>query len=253
MGQSSEMPCKLCLQETKLRHSHILPEFMYKPVYDQRRRAFSTVTTTEGLWNSSTTEDSRVTYHQKGLREYLLCAACEARLSKLESYAKSVLTGPAPRAAEVGGAFTYSDIDYNRFKLFQMSLIWRAGVSTLPVFAKVCLGPHEERLRRYIHAGDPRSANDYGCAMFAVLRDSRLMDSIIVTPNSYKIEGATFYIFLAMGFLWWYPMRTKNIATHYSDLFLKETGTMIVPLKAFEDLPLAIRAVCHAAPLAQLP
>ena len=226
------MPCRLCLKDEKLCRSHIFPEFMYKPVYDQSRKICS-------FW----TEDARTVPLQKGLREHLLCSPCETRLSALEKYAKSVLASPTPAGAEVGGAFTYSDVDYRRFKLFQMSLIWRAGVSTLPSFAEVRLGSHEKRLRQYILSEDPRAAHEYGCAMFALLRNSNMPESLIVAPKSFRVQSITCYMFVAMGFFWWYPMRMKNIPAELTDLFLKENGTMIVPIRDYTDVPSTVRAV----------
>ena len=32
------MKCKLCLKENKLSRSHIIPEFFYKPLYDEKHR-----------------------------------------------------------------------------------------------------------------------------------------------------------------------------------------------------------------------
>ncbi len=56
--------CALCLEERKLKNSHIIPEFVYKAlgVYDEKHR----------FGGFSTDPDDKVTTHQKGFREYLL-------------------------------------------------------------------------------------------------------------------------------------------------------------------------------------
>ena len=43
-------------------------------------------------------------------------------------------------------------VEYEPFKLFHLSVLFRASVSTLPTFADVSLGPHEERLRNLLLA-----------------------------------------------------------------------------------------------------
>lgn len=59
--------CKLCGREAELRRSHIFPEFLYLALYDEKHRAVS-VSPVPG-------EEDRLV--QKGLRESLLCQACE--------------------------------------------------------------------------------------------------------------------------------------------------------------------------------
>ena len=61
--------CKLCSAERKLRNSHILPEFMYGPVYEDGDHRFRLVDV----------ETGRARLHQKGLREPLRCQVCENR------------------------------------------------------------------------------------------------------------------------------------------------------------------------------
>lgn len=69
------MTCKLCLEDHDLRRSHIIPEFLFRPLYDEKHRALTFRPDVTG---------KRVI--QKGIRERLLCAKCESHLGKLESY-----------------------------------------------------------------------------------------------------------------------------------------------------------------------
>src|SRR4051794_32678372 len=79
--------CRLCGSNDELRDSHIIPEFMYQPLYDDKHRAFS-------VSIDGTAKESVI---QKGLREKLLCQVCETRLSKLEHYAAPVIRAILPR------------------------------------------------------------------------------------------------------------------------------------------------------------
>jgi len=60
-------------------------------------------------------------------------------------------------------------IDYKLFKLFQLSLLWRAGVSDRPIFKEVALGRHQEILRRMLLDDDPGESHKYGCIMLAAI------------------------------------------------------------------------------------
>jgi hypothetical protein len=63
--------CALCLRESPLRLSHIIPEFAYKPAYDEKHRAHAIP--------GHAPDDNF--YVQKGFRYPLLCDECEGASS----------------------------------------------------------------------------------------------------------------------------------------------------------------------------
>ena len=113
------MKCKLCHFEKKLCQSHIIPESAYGSLYDDKHR-FKEVSNIQ----------KKLTIHQKGLRECLLCDECEQRLNKYDSYFADLWyqNNAAPSNADQE-LICISDIEYHRFKLFHMSVLWRAGVA----------------------------------------------------------------------------------------------------------------------------
>jgi len=68
----------LCKEDAKLCNSHILPEFFYLDLYEEKHRTLQI-----------TKENEK--YIQKGIREYLLCQQCETKLSRYEKYAKELI------------------------------------------------------------------------------------------------------------------------------------------------------------------
>lgn len=72
--------CKLCCKEKELRHSNILPEFMYQNLYDTSPKSFYTLSV-----DIDNSENSKRKIEQKGIHEYLLCGDCEFQLSKYEN------------------------------------------------------------------------------------------------------------------------------------------------------------------------
>jgi hypothetical protein len=145
--------CALCCAVGTLQNSHILPEFLYEHVYDEKHR-YNVLSVRNG-------EQNRI--EQKGARERLLCLACERLLNTYETYASLVIKGGAKGVSyrREGSVLFLRGIDYCRFKLFQLSILWRAGVSSLPFFERVQLGPHQERLREMLLAGDPGKSSTY--------------------------------------------------------------------------------------------
>lgn len=100
----------------------------------------------------------------------------EAYFSELDSYAYDFLVkreqdgkiyhdGQNPLCVEI------ASFDYRKLKLFFLSLLWRAGVTTRPLFRKVILGPHEEHIRRQILSNDPGDPEVYS-VMIGIHRDT---------------------------------------------------------------------------------
>ena len=149
--------CKLCHEDRELLRSHIFPEFCHKDLYDEKGR----------IHELSTDPKVRNRHdRQKGIRERILCGDCEQRLSVWEKHASTFLNGKAESLLRSENRIERVDVrDYKKFKLFQLSLLWRAGVASDKEFEEVRLNKHEEILRRMILRGDPGSPCDYGCVV----------------------------------------------------------------------------------------
>src|ERR1700733_10963482 len=161
--------CKLCLVEKKLiKKSHIYPEFFYTDLYgDDHSMVLAHMT--------------RRTVMRRPLGEYeanILCRECESLLSRYESYGKGVLYGGMEGYHRRQGAtkqylrmpaganlLQINGLDYKRFKLFLLSIVWRASISKREVFSRVSLGEHEERIRQMLITENPRESNVYPCVV----------------------------------------------------------------------------------------
>lgn len=148
--------CALCLEPAVLQRSHVIPEWLYKPLYDDKHQ-FTEIYSTPGL---------HCVTHQKGLREHLLCYHCEQQFSKYEDYGRRALYGEkSVTAHRENDKLHLEHLDYKQFKLLQLSILWRASVSTITCFKDVKLGPHQEVLRRMLHTEEPGPSHKYGCVM----------------------------------------------------------------------------------------
>jgi len=120
------MICKLCLLEKDIVNSHIIPKFFYKSLYDKKLHRFHVLST-----------DPRITkkYDQKGMRQKLLCEDCEQKISKYERYVNHIINGGIEVwVGDKGACIEAAGIDYTKYKLCLLSILWRAGISTLPFF-----------------------------------------------------------------------------------------------------------------------
>src|SRR5574337_1403481 len=110
------MPCALCGEPHQLANSHIIPEFLYKSLYDELHR-FHVLSLIPDQGNS---------LKQKGIREPLLCQGCEQKFSVWERYASLALEGGVDLTYRRERNLVYiSGLDYAKFRLFQLSIVWR--------------------------------------------------------------------------------------------------------------------------------
>ena len=210
--------CRLCLKEEKLCNSHILPEFFYLDIYEDHR---SLIISKEG---------EKVI--QKGLREHLLCQQCETKLSRYEKYAKELILRISNFSRDENLGLLYSeDTDYSKFKLFQLSILWRASISSHMAFAQVNLGPHEEKIRRMLDEESPGRTTDYGCFMFTFL-ETELLKNIIQSPTRFKkkLYGHNAYKFVTGNITWVYVVSSHRTPTILKELFLQESGLLRIAL-----------------------
>ncbi len=222
------MVCKLCLREAGLVESHIIPEFFYKPLYDELHRFYAL----------SIDEDEKNRIVQKGLRETLLCDRCEELISPWEKYVSEVFYGGVEIGIERGkGYWLISNIDYDKFRLFQLSLLWRASVSSLPAFKAVKLGPHEERIRSMLLTKRPGEYCEYGVFVAVpMLQEGGFLKDLIVSPDAARVEGHRVYRFVLGGCSWAFFVSSHSETLRFSHLFLKRDGRLLVSLMRFEDM-----------------
>jgi hypothetical protein len=174
---------------------------------------------------------SRTRYIQKGFREKLLCADCEGLLAnRYEAYFAKLwyIQKPLPPSTnlariELGG------IDYSLFKLFHLSILWRASVSSLGPFARVQLGPHSERIRTMLLNEDPGLPSEYqilgAIVLFPGTRE--VLEGVISSPTAHRYQGRRIYTFLFGGCVWNYVEGSRPIQS-LAQAALSPTGTMIM-------------------------
>ena len=176
-----------------MKNSHIIPEFIYSSLYDEKHR----------FHEISDDVKKKNKMPQKGIREKLLCSECEQHLSKYERYASLVLNGGFSLTVRNKGRLVHlGNIDYKKFKLFALSILWRAGVSDLSVFSQVKLGPHEEKLRIMILNDNPGAEHQYPFILSPIIHENEVQEALIVAPTWTRLENHYAYRFVFGGIAW---------------------------------------------------
>ncbi|MEO5655337.1 MAG: hypothetical protein ABIR00_05065 [Nitrosospira sp.] len=222
-------PCALCREPQQLKNSHIIPEFLYESLYDDEIHRFHVLSIIPGQGNS---------FKQKGIGERLLCEMCEQRLSVWERYTSLALKGGIELTHRREGNFLYvSGLDYEKFRLFQLSILWRASVSTLQFFKKVHLGRHEESLRRLLLAKDPGNPSRYGCLMTGLKFENENFTQLIMPPERLKHSGHTAYRFIFGGFEWIFLVSSHDVLPPLSTAVLQQSGEALLRIKDIREMP----------------
>jgi hypothetical protein len=213
------MICKLCLSDTELRESHIIPRFMHKPLFDESGR-FIEIST-------DPTVRERIT--QKQLKQKLLCCDCEQKIGRWENYTRDLLFNKSSKPEVYDIARVFSGVEYKIFKLFQLSLLWRASVSTLEFFRDVRLSssPHEEKIRMMLLNDNPGKYYEYGCIiLFSEDKNLRRIMDILIEPNAFRYETFRGYKFCLNGLFWHFVTSRHTINFPFRAGFLQEDGNL---------------------------
>lgn len=182
--------CKLCgLSKPLLSKSHIIPEFMYSGFYDEHHRMY--MVSSEELPK----DHPQLTRPQSGQWECgILCQDCDSGIiGKYEDYARKLLfadklpdslkpsrelfNGPDGTVYNI-----FKNVDYKKFKLFVLSMAWKMGISSRPLFKDVRLGEEAEPLRRMIHEGNPKEPNEFPILLFSWINDKEFSTEYIFHP-----------------------------------------------------------------------
>lgn len=209
--------CALCREQEKLCLSHIIPEFLFASIYDEKHTFHSL----------STSKDSKYKRLQIGVRERLLCRKCEQLFSKYERYARGILYGgeqiQVPKKVQHGFVVM---VDYKKFKLFQLSLIWRAGISTVLAFTDIKLGGHEDRLREMLLKEIPGDSEEYGCLLAWPTTYRNIFDESIMYLEKLDFNGSEAYLFVFGGMFWLFVLSQNPDVIALKQSFLQCSGEL---------------------------
>lgn len=211
--------CALCQLSKTLQKSHILPEFLYDDVYDDLHSYVVL----------SPAPNAPARRRRKGVYERLLCLDCDQRrLGRLDDYAAKVFKGGIElEITDQADRLIVGNLSYPTFKLWQMSLLWRCGVSRSVGFEATELGPHAELLRAMLLEERPGQPYQYGCTV--VLPSSHTVTRhFIHPPEPITIEGQRCYR-ASFGALWWlFTASSHSAAFPFQEGFLREPGVLSI-------------------------
>lgn len=182
------MLCRLCLVNEPNMKAHILAEGLLKLIHHVDKEY-----------------DGRFILVGENLKKPLnrptgsydrniLCTKCDNKLGIYDKAAinfckrQDILPHPS------GAAYTLnlSEGDQKKLRLFVISYVWRASITTLNEFKGISLGSkHEEKIRQLLLNGDPGNPQEYAVLVskFSLPEDKKVWGMHVLNPVSNKLEG----------------------------------------------------------------
>lgn len=210
--------CALCRQQRKLCHSHIVPEFAYKGIYDEKHK----------LVTFHPASPDKIQSKQKGLREYLLCIECEQFINdEYEKPFKALwVDNDALAIVEHKREAILRDVDYRCFKLFHLSVLFRADAAKW-----VDLGPHRETIREMLLQGEAGPAWKYPIICQAIEFEGKIMEEFVTSAFEIRLGGHRGYMLVFLGVEWVYFVSSHR-CTPIEQRALKEDGSLPIARRA---------------------
>lgn len=199
--------------------AHIIPESFYRLGDGAKRQPLT-------ILSSGTLPQSKRSWTGE-YDSQIVTAEGEAYFSDWDAYAYEFLLERTKKAVlyHNGSKALCVEVetnDYDKLKLFFISVLWRAGVSRRPFFRKVRLGPHEGELRRCILEGDPGDFQNYGVLLY-LYPDTPKAGFPMVSPRFFREKDSrcNFYEFEFGCFGAWIKVDSKPCQNVLSDFFIR--------------------------------
>lgn len=195
--------CNLCLKKKPLlSKSHIFPNFLIKDIVNEKHQVM--------MMNVEDLKSKKV--QSNYWESNILCENCDNKIiSKLERYFEinlysnviDLLKDEIPPLE--GFKPLRVQANFNRIKLFFLSILWRCSIINRRNFPKIELGPHQETFRKIIFENQIISQRKYPFIIFTFINKNSYADmekyaTIHTSPKHAKDENGHRYRYLFPGF-----------------------------------------------------
>ena len=208
------MICKLCGENKKLIKSHIIPEGFYRPL-----RSGSMIPEIHSNINGVFPKRSPIGIYDKSI----LCEKCDKYIGLWDGYAQQLLIQDfseelAVQKGNTKAAYKIDNFDYKQLKLFFLSILWRASISSQPFYSRIQIGSHERILKEMITAEDPGEPYDYAVSL-AKFSDPSLI--AMLDPHKKSFDGINYCQFYITGFVLYIKVDKREPPDFLKELCLK--------------------------------
>lgn len=168
----------------------------------------------------------------------ILCQECEDSFSDVDGYAAQLLLQqetsfrPLKADGKIEG-YEVWDYNYDRLKLFFMSVLWRASASSHLFYAQVDVGPYEPILREMLIKKDAGEPDNFSVVLWKY--DDHPSSTVIFDPFRARYEGINCFRFRLHRYVSWVKVDKRPFPSGIREVQLSKRPPMLVMHSPFAE------------------
>lgn len=141
----------------------------------------------------------------------ILCASCDSSIGIYDRYASDFIKKSTLTPHPSGLGWLIDNVNQHKLKMFCITYLWRASITTRKEYKGVSLGyVHEDQIRQMILKNDSGSVHDYTVSIQRFSNDDGKYGGILL-PAKTKVAGLTCYEgYLPKGYKFWVKVDSRN-------------------------------------------
>ncbi len=218
------MKCHLCCREKKLIKAHVIPEKFFTPLRSEKKSPVL-CSNIDGKYPKR----SPIGIYDSTI----LCSKCDNYIGVWDNYAKQLLLKEFDESLAVYQGtekvmYKINSFDYEKLKLFFISVLWRAAISNHVFFKRIKLDPYQDEIKEMVLNGDPGAPEKYP-VVIAKFRDPNM--TAILDPHKDKFDGINFYRFYMTGFVIYIKVDKRETPEFLKDFYIREKQPICILLR----------------------
>jgi len=164
----------------------------------------------------------------------ILCGPCDNVFSPWDKHAQDVLLrdfdkNQVVRDGDETIGWIVEEFDYKSLKLFFVSLLWRASVSTHEFYQRIDLTPFEQRMREMILSSDPGDPETFGVTL---ARFDHLAYRGVFNPVRDRLDAVNYVRFYLAGFVAHIKVDRRAPPDFLAGLIIRPGVPIVVPVRS---------------------
>lgn len=216
------MTCKGCFQDKKLVKAHIIPESFFRQLKSGERplRIFSNIV---GIFPKK----SYIGVYDPGI----LCQDCENLFKVYDDYGFKILVQNETAQEELiheGKIVGYriNKVDGDKLKMFFLSVLWRASISTQQFYSKVNLGDLEDVLKEMIWECSVGGPHDFSFVLAKF--DDQSVGKSMLDPHGEEWSGVSYYRFYMYGYVLYIKCDTQKTPPEWVKFISSDNSLILI-------------------------
>lgn len=221
------MKCKFCGNETTLIKAHIIPASLFRRLQISKQ-SLEMLTNRAGEYNKRTP----IGVYDKTI----VCSRCESIWQEWDNYAQQLLAEkPLDSQARYHNhkkvGYIVDNYEYKKLKLFFISMVWRASVSSQPFFSKVSLGHFEDIAKEHIANNEPGDSDVFSVTL---AKFDHPQGKLILDPHEDNYSGVNYLRFYLVNYIAYIKVDHKPAPSPFSQCAMAESRPLYIICKDFE-------------------